>query len=386
MVRAAVGGPEESAVGPAANLCDYGPMRRRSVACCAVLALSAGMVTATQLAPPPQTLHQDPLADSALVQEPALLSATAPDLDISSEPYSPVPLLDLVSGAAGGLAQTGPLAATGPGTGADIVLGSRAAGAPHPGGAHRPTSAATEAGDDEEDHAEGGAGGTEQGEDEAPEDYYFAPYQPLPLDGEQVPPPAPEPTQAELDDAEAGVLGTDVEDGAGSLDVLSGGEEAPEPGAERVVEVQIEVEDGLPVDAQAFGDFVMETLNDDRGWAAVEPVSFARTDDSAEFRVVLGSPDLIDEMCAPLDTAGQYSCGRNGHAALNALRWVHGAESYLDAGGELQDYRRYLVNHEVGHLLWYQHQDCPAEGEPAPIMLQQSMGLDGCEPTAWVEE
>lgn len=297
------------------------------------------MVTATQVAPPPQpTPHQDHLADSALVQEPALLSSAAPALDISSGSYPPAALLDLVPGTAGGPAQAGPLT------------------------------------------------GTEQGEDEAPEDYYFAPYQPLPLDGEQVPPPAPEPTQAELDDAEAGVLGTDVEDGAGSLDVLAGGEEAPEPGAERVVEVQIEVEDGLPVDAQAFGDFVMETLNDDRGWAAVEPVSFARTDNSAEFRVVLGSPDLIDEMCAPLDTAGRYSCGRNGHAALNALRWVHGAEPYLDAGGELQDYRRYLVNHEVGHLLWYQHQDCPAEGEPAPIMLQQSMSLDGCEPTAWVEE
>ncbi|HLS14299.1 MAG TPA: DUF3152 domain-containing protein [Beutenbergiaceae bacterium] len=316
-------------------------MRPRSVAAyCAVLALFAGMVTATQLAPPPQpTPYPNAGADPAPVQEPALLSAASTDdPHLSSAPSPQESLLGLGPGAA------------------------------------------------EDDDAEEVAEAAGPGEDETAEYYYFAPHQPLPLDGEQVPPPAPEPTQAELDDAEAGVLGTDVEDGAGSLDVLPGSEEAPEPGAERVVEVQIEVEDGLPVDAEAFGDFVMETLNDDRGWAAVEPVSFARTDDSAEFRVVLGSPDLIDEMCAPLDTAGQYSCGRNGHAALNALRWVHGAESYLEAGGELQDYRRYLVNHEVGHLLWYQHQDCPADGEPAPIMVQQSMSLDGCEPTAWVEE
>lgn len=205
-------------------------------------------------------------------------------------------------------------------------------------------------------------------------------------DGEFGPPSSPAMSQQERADRLAGVLGEDVTDGAGTLRILPGEAEAPDPDADRVIDVRIEVEDGLPVDEVAFGAFVMGTLNDERSWSASEAVSFARTDGDAQFRVVLASPDLVDEMCAPLRTVGEYSCGRNDHAALNALRWVQGADAYLDAGGELPDYRRYLVNHEVGHLLGYPHERCPEPGEPAPIMVQQSIDLDGCAPSAWVEE
>ena len=54
---------------------------------------------------------------------------------------------------------------------------------------------------------------------------------------------------------------------------------------------------------------------------------------------------------------------------INDARWTRGAMSY---NGDLDAYRSYAVNHEVGHALGNRHQPCPASGAPAPIMMQQS--------------
>ncbi len=151
--------------------------------------------------------------------------------------------------------------------------------------------------------------------------------------------------------------------------------------------VRVQVERGLPVNGSAFARFVMDTLNDERGWGHDGSVEFVRTDaEDPDMSVVLASPDLTDELCVPLETGGEYSCGRNERAVLNAVRWSEGARPFLDGDGNVTEYRQYLVNHEVGHLLGHPHVDCPAEGELAPIMLQQSIRLDGCEPNSWPAE
>lgn len=191
------------------------------------------------------------------------------------------------------------------------------------------------------------------------------------------------PSAREQADARAGVRTHDIPgEASGELRVVAGTVEAPD-GDAPVMEVRVEVEEGLDVDDAAFASFVMDTLNDPRGWGADGSVRFSRTEGEADIRVVLATAALVDEMCAPLDTNGRWSCGRNGHAALNADRWVSGTTAWSDGGGSITNYRHYLVNHEVGHLLGFPHEGCPVPGEPAPIMVQQSISLDGCSPNGW---
>lgn len=199
---------------------------------------------------------------------------------------------------------------------------------------------------------------------------------------EAAPSDVPDPATPDAD-ALAGVLPGEVPQAlSGELVVAAGS--SPAPGSGRVMRVRVEAERGLPVDVDAFAAFVMTTLNDGRGWGADGSVTFARTDGEADIRVLVASPATVDAMCAPLRTNGKWSCGRYGHAALNANRWVDGSDAFNAAsGGDLLAYRQYLVNHEVGHLLGHQHTGCPGAGLVAPVMLQQSIRLDGCLPNGW---
>lgn len=143
---------------------------------------------------------------------------------------------------------------------------------------------------------------------------------------------------------------------------------------------RVEVEDGLAFDGTEFAAAVHATLSDPRGWATDGHV-FQRVDtDGADFRVILASPALTDQLCAPLQTRGQVSCRNGEMVVLNALRWATGVEDY---GADLASYREYLVNHEVGHRLGRNHVDCPGAGQPAPIMMQQSYGVGDCTPNPW---
>jgi Protein of unknown function (DUF3152) len=143
----------------------------------------------------------------------------------------------------------------------------------------------------------------------------------------------------------------------------------------------VEVERGLPVDRARFARFVESILFDRRGWAASGGFALQRVDSGAPtFRVALTSPDTTDRLCAPLDTAGIYSCHNEGRAVLNYWRWTHGADAY---GDHLIAYRTYMVNHEVGHALGHGHAFCTEEGAPAPVMMQQSKGVGACKPHPW---
>lgn len=198
------------------------------------------------------------------------------------------------------------------------------------------------------------------------------------------PSPEPAPTSTATpstasSDAAAGVLSDDVPAvGSGTTKVVAGS--VPAPGAGPVRTVRVEVEGGLPVDGVAFAGFVMDTLNDPRGWGADGAMSFARTDGDAEITVVLASPETSTRMCRPLDTGGTLSCRNGPRAVLTHHRWVL---AHPDYGDDRTGYRHYVVNHEVGHFLGHGHVPCPGAGVPAPVMMQQTKGLLGCAPNPW---
>jgi hypothetical protein len=65
---------------------------------------------------------------------------------------------------------------------------------------------------------------------------------------------------------------------------------------------------------------------------------------------------------------------------LNEDRWEGAVPGY---GGPIATYRAYAINHEVGHELGTAMRRAPARGRLAPVMQQQTYGLNGCVANAW---
>jgi len=145
------------------------------------------------------------------------------------------------------------------------------------------------------------------------------------------------------------------------------------------VEVAVRFEDRTGQHPE-LAEQAQATLVDPRGW---QQAGFAFTfDDAAPYVVVLAEAAEMDALCDPYDTEGRYSCQIGPTVALNADRWRSATPEWP---GSIEAYRQMLVNHEVGHLLGQHHPDdrCPSPGQPAPVMAQQSKGLEGCTANPW---
>ena len=179
------------------------------------------------------------------------------------------------------------------------------------------------------------------------------------------PPPAPAPSGAR---------------GVGVLVAAAGSSQDPVDHGGRVVRFSVEVEQGTWLDPDGTAAVVEAALYDERSWARDHDLRRVAPRD-ADIRVVIATPASVDAICARagLDTAGWLSCWSGRTAAINVDRWRSGVPHVPD----LDQYRRYLVNHEVGHGLGHGHRGCPGPGRRAPLMQQQTKSLQGCVANEW---
>jgi hypothetical protein len=177
---------------------------------------------------------------------------------------------------------------------------------------------------------------------------------------------------------------TYVQQGAGTLSVVDGTSQVYGTGPlQRFI---VEVEDGIDVDGAGFATAVQTTLGDPRSWGNGGRMSFQRVGAAEaaagqfEFRVSLISPGNMETYCPGVGTGGYTSCRYGDRAVINLARWATAVPDYQ---GDIATYRLYVVNHEVGHVLGNGHQPCPGAGQVAPVMQQQTLGLEGCVKNAW---
>ncbi len=137
-----------------------------------------------------------------------------------------------------------------------------------------------------------------------------------------------------------------------------------------------------------FTATVERTLADSRSWIASKEQRFQRVpaEAPAEFTVALVTRQTAYRMCATggldirVDGVPYTSCQVSGRVVINLDRWRESVPDYVDSGASLETYRQYVINHEVGHVLGRPHESCPGKGRLAPVMQQQTLGLNGCRP------
>ena len=132
-------------------------------------------------------------------------------------------------------------------------------------------------------------------------------------------------------------------------------------------------------DPAVFRQVIDSTLNDARGWALNGAVAFAPVESGGDLHLWLASPEAVED--AAEGCSRRYSCRVGDDIYINEQRWREGADTY--ANRSVTSYRAYLINHEVGHWFELGHRGCPYNGASAPVMLQQTISLEGCESRVW---
>lgn len=145
----------------------------------------------------------------------------------------------------------------------------------------------------------------------------------------------------------------------------------------KTVRYRTSVDSDVKYDPKTFQREIAIYLADPDGWAQKHTFVYAPQGPAKLIR--LSSPATLKrEGCKD----GTLSCATlsGNRIWLNANRWMYGADA---SELSLERYRQYMVSHEMGHSLGYDHETCPGSG-PAPVMMQQTLGIGTCTPNTKV--
>lgn len=152
----------------------------------------------------------------------------------------------------------------------------------------------------------------------------------------------------------------------------------------REVTYMVATKGNVTADFEEFKSQVNQTLNSPEGWARLG-IRFVRVESDGQFTAWLSEASQVPSF-SPSGCDAIVSCTVGNNVIINETRWVNGADSWNAAGGSLRNYRHMVVNHETGHWLGHGHEYCAGAGQPAPVMQQQTMDMQGCAPNPWPQQ
>lgn len=124
------------------------------------------------------------------------------------------------------------------------------------------------------------------------------------------------------------------------------------------------------------------TYNDTRGWNDGGMIAFEHVDTGCQYTVWLSAASDMTDFGAICDD--YYNCQVGTNVILNYDRWTSATPPWNSTHGSIEDYRTLMIDHETGHRLGFlDNPTCSGAGQPAPVMMQQSIDLKGCAFNIW---
>lgn len=173
---------------------------------------------------------------------------------------------------------------------------------------------------------------------------------------------------------------------------LGGGFVFPNTAAERVITYQFKSDTSF--NFSHHKDIVDQILQDKEQWKSLRvkfvpfwtsSVNVNSSDGSnrrerererePDVHIRLSSEKTIKKECGFEGLSCAVLGGHNIY--LNETNWTNGSKK---SGLSLQDYRKYVLTHEMCHILGYLHETCSGPNEKVSIMVQQTLGTGGCDP------
>lgn len=147
----------------------------------------------------------------------------------------------------------------------------------------------------------------------------------------------------------------------------------------------------IPERENEFKTIAQNVLNDPRGWKKYG-YSFVLDSDTKRkpntIKITLSNVANLRKGCMSLSGLSCYNPNNN-NVYINIENWI-GNDKNAFGTARINEYREYVINHEVGHALGLDHMP-PAQkkaraGKFASVMLQHSKGADWilpCLPNSW---
>ncbi|HUC90228.1 MAG TPA: DUF3152 domain-containing protein [Patescibacteria group bacterium] len=141
-------------------------------------------------------------------------------------------------------------------------------------------------------------------------------------------------------------------------------------------------ERGASIDPSGIIGKLAATYADTRGWNNNGTIAFDYASSGCGYTVWLSSASQMTSFGAICDN--YYNCEVGTNVILNEDRWNSATAPWNSTGGSIEDYRILMINHETGHRLGFPDNNvCSGAGQPALVMMQQSVDLKGCKFNIW---